>query len=293
MRIQAACRVGLLAVLLVGRVAAGKTDEFDPVGREAVSASRADTEPRESWLDGRRVRLTASTGIDFSSGDYGGPVRSDILSVPFGLKLEVDPFILRVSVPYLLIDGPVAFVGDSPEPTDPTSDFVRSVSNRGSIGDVVVAASYVFLPTSSALPVVELTGKVKFGTASTRKSLGTGETDYTLELDVSKSFGALTPFAGFGYKFVGDIQGLEPFRDKWFASGGASFRVASWLNVGTAYDWRQSSVRGRRDSHELVPFGTIKLGRHVRLDPYAVVGLSQNAPDWGAGLQLRFILERD
>ena len=289
MRAQKLSRMVLLfaaCLFAAGGASAAVTEAPRPAPEAEPVTPAPDADPGTSWLDGRRVRLTASTGVDFSTGDYGTGVDSDIWNVPFGLKFELDPFVLRVTVPYVVINGPVTLVGDNPEP------LPGFTNTRDGIGDVLVAASYVFFPEPQWLPVMEFTGKVKFGTASASKGLGTGEIDYALQFDVSKTFGIVTPFAGAGYKFIGDPSGID-LQNKAYASAGGSVRVASWLSAGVAYDWSQSSVPGRPDSHELSPFGTIKLGRYFRIDPYAVIGLSQNAPDWGAGLQLRFVLERD
>ncbi|MBW2666409.1 MAG: hypothetical protein JRE13_08980 [Deltaproteobacteria bacterium] len=243
-------------------------------------------EETEDYFGARPFRVTVSTGVDYSTGDFGSPTDTDLLSVPFGLKLEWEPFVLKVSSSYLRIDGDVVPVGGSPEAVEGASRLVSG------IGDVVLAGTYVYYPGRkvSFLPVTEITGKVKFGTANEDDGLGTGETDYEIKLDLSKRFGRVTPFGAVGYKFIGEPEGVE-LRNKIFAYGGLTVRVLDMLNLGLAYDWSQSAVSGRPDFHELSPFATIRFGRHFAIDPYAVVGLSTPAPDWGIGLQMRFIYD--
>jgi len=167
-----------------------------------------------------------------------------------------------------------------------------SQPEQSGIGDLIMGVAYVFYPeASSSLPAVELSGKIKFGTASRDKGLGTGENDYTLQADISKAFGAFYPFAGVGYRFVGNPPGSD-LRDKWLAYAGVSTRISSKLSLGVAYDWSQSTVRTRSDAHELSPFASFKLSRSFAIDPYGVIGLSDNSPDWGLGIQLRFIYDR-
>ena len=238
----------------------------------------------EDILDytGQPFRLTFATGVDYSQGNYGEPDETDTLYVPASLKLELDPFIFRLSVPW---------VRSSCDLIDDSCQGGFQEEQTG-IGDVVLGAGYVFFPdASSALPTVELSAKVKFGTADRDKGLGTGENDYTLLADFSKSFGSIVPFAGFGYRFVGDPPDLD-LQDKWLAWAGVSARVNSKVSVGISYDWSQSTVATRPDAHELSPFATIKISRSFSVDPYGVIGLSDNSPDWGFGLQLRFIYDR-
>jgi hypothetical protein len=157
---------------------------------------------------------------------------------------------------------------------------------------VVLGVAYVFYPEpSSALPAVELSTTVKIGTGDPGKGLGTGENDYTLQADFSKAFGSLVPFAGLGYRFVGDPPGRD-LRDKWLAYAGVSASFGRRISVGFSYDWSQSASPNNSDSHELSPFASFKFGRSFAINPYAVIGLSQNSPDWGLGLQFRVSYDR-
>jgi len=254
---------------------------------EAVSAAEA-AEEEDLWdyLGARAFRITLATGVDFTTGDYGAETKSNVVNVPTSLKIELDPFILRLTVPFIWIDGDVIPVGGDPVPVPGPG------GGRSGLGDIVLAASYVYYPTSEYLPLTELKAKVKFGTADEQEGLGTGENDYTLQLDISKGFGPVTPFVGGGYKFIGRPPGVD-LRDKPFAFAGLTIRANKRFNFGLAYDWSQSSVESRPDVQEVSPFMTIKFGRHFAIDPYGVVGLSSSAADWGVGMQMRFIYDVD
>ena len=245
--------------------------------------SRAPAE-EEDLLEysGVPFRLTASTGVDYSEGDYGSGADSQTLYVPTSVKLELDPFIFRASIPWVrstcnLFDD-ACQGGAQPE--------------QSGVGDVVLGFAYVYYPeASSPLPAVELSTKIKIGTADRDKGLGTGETDYTLQVDFSKSFGPLVPFAGVGYRFVGDPPGTD-LQNKWLAYTGVSASVSQRISLGISYDWSQSASPNFPDSHELSPFANFKMGSRFAISPYGVIGLSENSPDWGFGLQLRFIYDR-
>jgi len=67
----------------------------------ASATARAGDSPRST-------QISVSTGFDYSRGDYGESADTEIWYVPFGLKVEHDPWILRVTVPYLRIRAPAA-----------------------------------------------------------------------------------------------------------------------------------------------------------------------------------------
>ena len=75
------------------------------------------------------------------------------------------------------IDIPSLFL--SPQEGNDTEGF----------GDVSLRPEWVFYQESRMLPSLSMAGTVKFPTGSERKGLGSGLTDYTVELLASKSFG--------------------------------------------------------------------------------------------------------
>jgi hypothetical protein len=226
------------------------------------------------------------TGFDFSTGDYGESSATDIWYVPLTLRYERGPWTGRLTVPYLRITGRGDVVGglggaevvgssDGPRETD------------AGLGDIVAGLTYAIEPRSPWFPFIELTGRVKFPTASRARGLGTGEFDYSVQLDVSESFGSATPYLMVGYRFVGNPPGSD-LHDTVFSSLGVAYRIVRGLTVGLSYDWRQTASRRLGDVHELSPYVSWRMSEHVTLGPYAVVGLSRAAPQYGVGLQIGY-----
>lgn len=164
-------------------------------------------------------------------------------------------------------------------------------SARGGIGDISVSASYIYLPQrGSALPIVELTGKAKIPTASVEKGLGTGAAAYSLQLEVSKTFGKkFTPIVMGGYRFADDADDYV-LDNSGFASLGLDVRLSKRWSAGMFYDYYQASSSASADAHELSPYVLVRLTRRLRLAPNAVIGLSKGSPDYAIGLQIRYTL---
>lgn len=236
-------------------------------------------------------RITAGTGFDFSTGDFDTGTDSEAWYLPTSIKVEWDMLFAKLTIPYVFVDGDVVVIDGVPQGA---SAFT---GKRNGIGDVVLAAGGGYYPIEGILPAAELTGKVKFATANEDKGLGTGEVDYSIQFDTWKQFGPVTPFATAGYTFYGDPPDVN-LKNRAYVSGGAVLSLGKIggpafdrFSVGLVYDWAQSSIGGRRDIQALSPFATIKLGRHFAVDPYAAIGLTSTAPDWGVGMQIRAFWE--
>lgn len=273
-----------------------------------ATAAHADAADEAAQEHAFPLRITASTGFDFSTGDFGGAVESDFWYVPFSLRVDWGDATVKLTVPYLrLTESANLFAGEpggleqdgrvdgSTLPTA-TTGSTRLPSTRDGLGDLQLEGRYTLRAPCAWLPDTRLSGKIKFGTASQRRGLGTGENDYALELDFSKTLGRVLPFAGFGYRFVADPRISDGtklhLRNKWNAYAGLSASLTRSLGAGIVYDWRQSSVRGRDDFHELQPFVSWRVHDNVAIDPYLLIGLAGPTPDIGTGLQIRFILDR-
>jgi hypothetical protein len=230
-------------------------------------------------------QLSLLVGYEFSRGEFNDSDRTEISYVPLTLKYQNGPWIVGLTVPYIRINGP----GDVVRGADGNLVISSEASGRtteSGVGDVLAALSYVFYPSSPALPALELTGRIKLPTADEDEGLGTGETDYTLQADVSKSFGALSSFATLGYRVLGDSSDLD-LDDGFLASLGIGYRFSPRLNLGLAFDYREASTDGTDDSREIVPYTSYRCSDSVTLGTYGVVGLSDSSSDLAIGVTAR------
>ncbi|AGZ35405.1 hypothetical protein PVLB_13095 [Pseudomonas sp. VLB120] len=222
--------------------------------------------------------FTLASGLDYSSGDYGTGTTSEIWYVPVVAKYETGPMTYKVTVPWLRITNPE--VGPD---GDPLPGGCRDVESG--LGDTVTSAAYALLDGSAGGVLLDLIGKVKFPTADEDQCLGTGEYDYTGQVDIAKAFGPVTGFATLGWKKYGDPPGSE-FDDPVFASLGFALPVARGTTAGASYDWRQKVVSTGSQIKELTLFVTHKLSAQWKVQLYAVKGFSDASPDAEGGLML-------
>jgi hypothetical protein len=226
--------------------------------------------------------LRISSGVEYTTGDYGGAANIDETYVPFTLSLTRGLVGARITVPYLRVDGPAsALYGDLIDPDDPAA--AEDTSESG-LGDVVASLTLFDLFTSDSLDVaVDLTGKVKFGTADADIGLGSGENDYTVLVDVYK-FTTRGAFVGtLGYKFRGEPTGVS-LEDVLVGSVGGLVEVGDTSRFGLFYDYRQASLVNGDELREVSIFGSHDLGRSWRMQYYVFTGFTDSGPDWGGGV---------
>lgn len=232
----------------------------------------------------RRLYVTLGAGVDFSQGDYGDvdvdgkTIVTNSGSVSVFSKIEWEPVTFRISVPFVVVDGSDR-VASGEVGTEPVGNDAAVDQTDYGLGDVTTSLTYTYYPPSDlpALPTIDLTTRVKIPTAMS--NLGTGNTDVTLQAELSKSIGRFSGFVGSGYRF----RGGSGFDDTWLAFVGLGLRITDGVSLGVAYDYRQSSTDFSDDGHEISPYASFRLSRRVRLVPYGVIGLSEGSPDWGLG----------
>lgn len=237
--------------------------------------ARAEDAVEEQQDERRRFYVSAGLSVGYDTGDFGEDDTTDTYSSSLYVKLEYEPITLKVTVPYVVVDGPESVVvGEGPTPDDETDSSLRH-----GIGDVVTTLTYTYFPERKYVPFVDVFTKVKIPSASTKDSIGTGHTDVTFGLEVTEVLGPVSVFGSGGYR----LKTGGEFNDIWLASAGTSVRLGKLASVGVAYDFRQASTDGGGDSHELAPFASFRLSDRWRFGPYGVFGLSTNSPDWGVG----------
>jgi len=220
--------------------------------------------------------LSITTGIDYSSGDYGTGVDTEILVVPLNARISTGDFRLNASVPFIRIEGAGNIVGGEGGPivVDPNTP----VSSRSGIGDLTLGANYA-IPEDRFGLGLDFGARVKLPTAET--GLGTGKTDVSFSGEISRTFAMITPFAQVGYRIMGDPDGVD-LRNVWFGSIGASAAVGRSVLLAS-YDYRQSPNRLVEDSQEFFGALSTPLSDRLNFTLYGSAGLSDGAPDYGLG----------
>jgi hypothetical protein len=266
------------ALATAGRAATTYTTEDS-----AASVAEKKTEDRGYFVLGTRPEWT--------HGDFGTAETTDTFDVPLSIRYVWFPFAVKLTVPYVLIDGSDDVRGDGGDNSGPGSgggdDDTASTGTgfRQGLGDVTGSLSYTLDLGIDAIPYFTVTGKVKAPTA-TSSTLGIDGWDFGVEGEISDRYGPLFPYVSFGRRFYGS-SGLS---DRFYASVGGDLELASFLDIGLAYDWSEANSDTRSDSHELSPSITLRLGKRFSIEPYGIIGIAGDAPDYGAGLGLRLRL---
>ena len=227
-----------------------------------------------------------STGVEYRQGDYGTGERVETLTIDNRLRVENDGLFLFASLPWRRIEAPGNFVGGGgllglPIIIDPTRPGARDV--REGIGDLRVGGGYR-LPRLAGVDLA-LSGEVKAPTASARRGLGTGEIDFSVGAEASRTLGAVTPFVAIGYTVPGDPEGYE-LRDSFAARGGLLARLAPGLRGSVAYGYARSASPLLADEQQVSTALDVALSRRLSLGLHGSAGLSDGAADYGAGVSL-------
>lgn len=236
--------------------------------------------------------FSLGVGVNYSSGDYGTTTDTKITSIPVTARYDTGPWSLKLTVPYLRITGGTAVIpgvgrvantnpagrgkGKGPGGTDTTE------ATASGLGDVVAAATYNAYHDSASGVGVDLTGKIKFGTADPDKGLGTGENDYAVQVDAFKVYGKFTVFGGVGYTVLGSSQFIS-LDDVFNVTVGGIYKIDDRNSAGLSFDAREKTSATSSPQRELTAFWAYRIDKSWKAQAYALKGFADGSPDWGAG----------
>ena len=248
----------------------------------AVAAESSPSERFGARAEAER-RFSLSLGAEYTRGDYGTGATTDVLYLPLTGRLDIGDNTFRLTIPYISVTAPSAtgtVVGTDPMGRPIRRGGVRGRVTESGLGDVL--ASYGRFLLDRASTTLEGVAKIKFGTADETRGLGTGENDYSAQLNVYQGIGAWTLLATLGYKVLGDPPGTD-FDNIFFAALGASARYGDASSVGAIYDYRQAATSAGDPQRELTLYVRSDVGRGNQLEAYALKGFGDASPDWGVG----------
>src|SRR5712692_10924357 len=128
--------------------------------------------------------FSLGVGFNYSTGDYGTSTSTEIISIPLTARYDHGPWIFKLTVPYLRISGGTSVVPGVGRVT--STNPKRRGGGAGEatatgLGDIVASATYTAFYNSATTFGVDVTGRVKLGTADRDQGLGTGEADYGMQ----------------------------------------------------------------------------------------------------------------
>jgi hypothetical protein len=224
--------------------------------------------------------FTLKAGAEYATGQYGGTKDVEDLYIPITGLFVSNDWAIAATVPFVQVKGPLGTeLGPGGEPLPGTGEIVTD----SGLGDILLGLTYLDLLTSKDRRLsMDITGKLKLGTADESRGLGTGEADYSLQLDGYYFADTFTLFATVGYKVRGQPEGYS-LDDVWFASIGASMPLTRQTRLGLAFDTRPSAYSGRDDLQEASLYLTHKSGDNWRYSGYLSTGFGDSSPDFGIG----------
>ncbi len=151
------------------------------------------------------------SSVNYTTGKYGTPDRTNTVYVPFTLKRYYQTADLSVTVPWLSQStaGSVILVGGNPVRVS-KAKTTAATSTESGLGDILVRGTYYLKEAGAGSFDLSLTGKLKLPTADEKRGLGTGEMDEGLGLEFAKKMAAGWSLLADGYyTIIGDPAGIN------------------------------------------------------------------------------------
>lgn len=226
----------------------------------------------------KKGKFRLSLGMDYIEGDFGRNTVTKIKAATLTARYKKSRWTYQASIPYLQIKNATVTLDGVPVP--------GSALNEDGLGDLILSVAYLGYYDSTNKIGISTKGKIKIPLADENKSLGTGKTDYSLQIDPFWVTGKVTAFSTIGYKVYGDTARTD-YNNVGFATLGAMLKLDQDTDVGLGGKFRQNVTQTREDKRELFLFMTRDLDANNKLQGHFLKGFSSASPDWAAGLVIK------
>ena len=228
------------------------------------------------------AQFEMATGLDYSVGDYDQTSDTTVFSAPIIAKASMGRLRLEGSLGYITVKGPGQVVGGVI--VTPSSN--TKTTRRSGLGDVNLSAGYRLVYEGSTYPSIEINTDIKLGTAKT--TIGTGETDFGLSANLSKSVSStLMVFGNLGYSWLGDPSDYA-LENGAVATLGLNYSPVMQQNYGLSVSYRDPVAEGLDGQLMVSPYLTYRMAESWGLTLYGAGGLNSSSPRFGAGLRLSY-----
>jgi len=169
----------------------------------------------------------------------------------------------------------------------PLGGSSTTTSSQSGLGDIITAFSYNLIDHAPTGIGFDITTRLKIPTASASRNLGTGQVDFAIQGDLYKTISRFILSATFGYRVLGNPAGVT-FHNVLYGAAGIGYQLSSRTSIGTSYNMGQSPVK-LQDTRDISIYVSQRISDNFRLNIYGLRGLSERSPDWGGGLNLRYV----
>ncbi len=169
-------------------------------------------------------------------------------------------------------------------------DRPRDEQGVDGIGDTNLVAKYAVFKETGMWPAFTFKGVVKTDSGSSRKSLGSGDIDYSLVAVASKSLGPFMLHANLGYTFVGD-NGDPNIRNVYLYGFALDYALSDPFHlVAEIVGNRNPNRRVSDDQATGLVGATYRLSEKIILDAAVRFGVNDSVPEWSTttGVSLVF-----
>ena len=233
--------------------------------------------------------VTAAAGANYTSGNYGTATTTRIASFPFSLDVDTGSWDAKLTVPYLIVSGGTSVVPGvgATTNTNPKGRGRHGASSLAQgLGDVSAEATYDVYFDAQSRQGIDLTGKVKFGTANRDQGLGTGQNDYTGEISAFQGAGKLSLLADIDYTALGSSPYIKLRSGVVSGSIGGSYKLADDCSLGATLNATGALSATAGPARNVTAFVSWKFFGPFRIQTYALKGSGTGGPDFGAGANL-------
>lgn len=211
--------------------------------------------------------------VNYSSGSYGADSKTNIVYAPLTIRRIFRDGDVSLTIPFISISGTgaVRVVGGVPTRTGsvarataapagggarrgkaPGDSPLTSSTTDSGLGDIILRGRYYLIEESTILPLVALTGRIKFPTADADRGLGTGEFDEGVGVELTKRLAdRWLAYLDGGYNFIGDAPDTD-FHNQWWYDAGIGYDVTDNLHMSVFYEEYRALVNTVNNARDLL-----------------------------------------
>lgn len=253
----------------------------------------ADDATKEDNKDGGALSLNLA--LDTSYSKYGTS-RSYSNALTTTLSYDTENFGYSLSIPYVHQSDPVGAVFTRfrlpPRIASRIAGKIASLdTNASGLGDVEASVTrYLIDDTDNGL-TFDVRGSLKIPTADQSKGLGSGEKDYTVEMNLGKTYGKFAVTGTAGYMVLGSpgrvtIQGTQQniiLNNIFYGALDGAFTLGNKTRLGLTLNAAQASSSDASSQKDVTLYFNVAGSKSSRIRIYGLKGLANGSPDSAGG----------